>query len=232
MEYSIITPYRNRKGQFQNTSRLVNRLGKISENIKEIIISEYGIPDMRIDKLGTKIVREDSSKIWNRARAINNGYKQSKGEYILILDGDCIPSYDLTLILDILHKKFDPIFLLSQKEDIIDMHSVGNLSIKSQTFKSIGGYDERYEGYGREDKDLEYRILSKNIAYLPFHLTKQDDSTDSKPSSEKIASWEKNKLLFNQKHGENAFKRVYRKKVFLRDFITNPSPFLQGFLHK
>ncbi len=52
-----------------------------------------------------------------------------------------------------------------------------NFSIPKQAFEAINGFDEAYEGYGREDTDVElrlqnlgYRIKSLKGIALQFHL--------------------------------------------------------------
>jgi len=219
MKISIITPYRKRKGQFENLKRLIKNVRGNLPLIKEIIISEYGIHDKRIDSIGNvKILKEDTNEIWNRSKAINLGMKNVKGDVFLVLDSDCIPLPNLDEVLLELHKRFGVIFLWPIVNGFLDTNSVGNLSITEYALSKIGRWDEKFKGYGREDKDIEYKIIKSGMryTYLPFFIKKDDRKTPSRFTEKQKKCWEKNKIYFNKKHGKNAFEKVHGKRVRLK----------------
>ncbi len=216
MKFSLITPYRKRTGQFENLVRLINIVKKNIFSINEIIVSEYGVPDKRLDNLDVKIVREYSISVWNRSRSVNNGVEKAKNKYIVILDSDCIPIIGLDIVLQHLHKRKKAVILWSLNGDAIDLHSTGNFSIERDYFYKLGGLDENYKGYGREDKDLEIRLLKeKEVMYLPFFLLKDDRRTKKPLSKELKYYWRKNKIYFKGKHGRYSTLKVDGGDIFI-----------------
>lgn len=43
----------------------------------------------------------------------------------------------------------------------------GNVSVRKTHFDSVGGFDERFRGYGGEDYDLGYRLLKAGVRFVP-----------------------------------------------------------------
>jgi len=220
MKYSLVTPYRERKGQYENLKRLIDEAKDKMKSVDEIIISEYGLPDEGLDRLGVKVFREPTQGVWNRPRAVNNGLRQCINEYAIVLDSDCIPIRDLDIILAEMNKRKEAVILWVMRGNFLDTHSPGNFSIKVKSFWEIGGYDERFKGYGRADKDFEYRLQENNqLLYLPFCLRKEDGKTNNDLSEQQKQEWEKNKKRFEKKHGKGALKKIYGKRIKIEPFL-------------
>lgn len=43
----------------------------------------------------------------------------------------------------------------------------GNVSLRRSDFQAVGGFDEGFRGYGREDYELAYRLLRAGVRFLP-----------------------------------------------------------------
>lgn len=85
---SFIIPVRDR-----DKKRIKNCVNSLKSDItKEIIIIDYGSKKILKDIPGTKIIRYNKNKIWNKAHAINIGIRASKCDYIGTVDCDMIIS--------------------------------------------------------------------------------------------------------------------------------------------
>ncbi len=168
---------------------------------------------------------------FRKCRILNRAIRESQGEVLIFLDGDCIPhrhfiadhiqmqeaGYYLAgrrmelgpkisqwlsskhvhqgffdfpqprLIVSVLDGESDHLqrsFRVSwdwlrsslRMKSIIDLKGC-NFSVDRRALEAINGFDEAYEGYGREDTDVELRL--KNLGYkikslkglaLQFHL--------------------------------------------------------------
>jgi len=87
---SFIIPVKNR-----DEERIKNCVNSLrGNNTGEIIIVDYG-SEPRISNIeGTKLIRYNKNKIWNKAHAINLGIRAAKYDYIGTVDCDMIISKD------------------------------------------------------------------------------------------------------------------------------------------
>lgn len=129
------------------------------------------------------------------AAARNLAAEKAKGDFLIFLDVDCIPS--ATLIADYL-KHFKSVALLSgqvrylkngatnqdgfltKMEDLSTPDPIRaglenipyslfwslNFACSKTTYQKIGGFDEGYEGYGAEDTDFAFSAEKKQV---PLH---------------------------------------------------------------
>jgi hypothetical protein len=115
---------------------------------------------------GNKIVcaRYEGRDHYHMAHAWNLAVKASSGEYIAIMGTDAIPSEGYVvaarkLIADgcvWMRGKYYKGIMVCQRKEFID----------------AGGYDERFEFYGGEDKDLEFRLKRRGgkFGLMPDNL--------------------------------------------------------------
>ncbi|MHC4544796.1 MAG: galactosyltransferase-related protein, partial [Planctomycetota bacterium] len=120
-----------------------------------------------------KLLIKDTELVYNRytgrdyyhiAHAYNLAVLASSGEYVAIMGADAILSPDYViearkLIAD------DCVWMRGR-------HYKGILVCQRQEFIDAGGYDERFEFYGGEDKDLELRLMrrGKKFGLMPDNL--------------------------------------------------------------
>lgn len=82
----VIIPVRNKERD--RLKKVVNRIK--GDRIGEIIIVDYCSDEPVKHIEGVKIIRYEKSGPWNKAHAINIGFKRSKSKYIITLDADIL----------------------------------------------------------------------------------------------------------------------------------------------
>lgn len=170
-----------------------------------IIVIDYGSEDKSwypevfgsSEKI-TLIQVTENTKIFNKSRALNIGFKQANTEYILSTDIDCIfTSNFIEEVMKVLTSK-KKVIVLSQKIDLdesgqeIKKHepsaSGSCIGINKEWIEKVHGYDEFYTYWGREDNDLVDRaiadgyeivwITNKTKIYHQWHLPAIQDSIE------------------------------------------------------
>lgn len=205
----------------------------------EVVIADDGSGPKTKDVIEEFKIRTGQSvrHVWQeddgfrKSKILNEAVRQSTGDLLIFLDGDCVPHKHfvkahvenhepgkylcgrrvdlsekfsatlsandvrrgyfsfprLRLLLDFIFGESRPfqrsfyigLPWLRRKlgMDRIDDLLGSNYSVLKQAFIAINGYDENYEGYGREDTDVEirlqnlgYQIKSVKGAALQFHL--------------------------------------------------------------
>jgi len=138
----IIIPYRDR----------LEQLELFKKSIKHYMVAK-GIPFELI------IVEQDWTKIFNRGKLLNIGYKVANSllcDYVVFHDIDMIP-----LDVDYSYEEI-PVHLATQRLDF-DEYFGGVTLFPSQLFEKINGFSNEYWGWGFEDDDLLYRCRANNI---------------------------------------------------------------------
>ena len=121
---------------------------------------------------------------WNRSRALNIGARLSTTEYVMTTDVDIIfPPNFLEIVTRNVHPErvlyCHPHYLPNGFQDWDNLHSylgklsVGNINarggcqvIQRQVFFQLGGFDEYYQYWGVEDRDLHHRLMSLGLQEL------------------------------------------------------------------
>ena len=200
--FTFLIPYRKRPGQYKRLSRALESVARLPL-VDEIVISEYGIHDPAIDTLRAVVVTEHCEGIWNRSRCLNHGLKCCRGPFVVVLDADCVPDPRLTVRLKRLHRRWPAVILHVTTGGCLNTHGSGNVGVALDLIRQVGGYDEVFEGYGREDKDLELR-LQPNVAYLG-HMVADDEVSDELTDRD-MEAWDQNAAYFARKHGSVAIR--------------------------
>lgn len=155
---------------------------------------------------------------FRKCRMLNEGIRKSKGDWLIFLDGDCVPHRDF--VRDHLEQSEAGVYLagrrveLGQKlSDTLDVRQIRsgaldfpslklamsilkkdsthfqrsmrvpwkelrrvlgmekiddlkgcNFSVSRRDMEKINGFDEAYEGYGREDTDVEIRLKNLGLS--------------------------------------------------------------------
>ena len=170
---------------------------------------------------------------FNKSKLLNTHIKKIKSDYIWVYDVDVyldvnyvlsqIPTgiqlvrpFEFIINLDE-HEStylFKSNLIKTKKSENKLNHAFGKYSfiLKTDYFKQIEGYDERYEGWGFQDLDLISRLpkkiysgYTKNIAFHMYH-----------PSASR-ENYKKNKELFSKKGN---FKKLIPKKKKMLDKKT------------
>ena len=138
--------------------------------------------------------RIDGITYYHQAKGYNAAMMLGGGEYLVTMGADHIPN---------------PGFIDAIREAVFDGHEWGYVDKTAiiychrDDFIHIGGYDERFEFYGPEDKDImrRLRMLLGAEAILPRELISNIDTPDSK----KVANYR----LPGTKHTFSEMMRKY-----------------------
>jgi hypothetical protein len=197
----VIVPYRNRYDQLISFKSAITNYLK-SKNIDFELI----------------IVEQDDSKLFNRGKLLNIGFKQAKKlkcDYIAFHDVDMLP-----IEVDYSYSEI-PLLLATQRASFDEFFS-SVILFPIEHFEKINGYSNEYWGWGFEDDDLLFRCKVNNIP-----LDKQEL---------KVVSNHTSALKFN---GYNAYvEGLYKPKdeatIFLsfepQDLILNHETFDDEFI--
>ncbi len=106
---------------------------------------------------------------YHMAHARNLSIKASTGDYVVISSADICPAPDY---FSIVRQRLEETSADWLKADLC---YVGVIVCRRQALLDAGGYDERFEGYGSEDKDLILRLHRRGLVSAPYlacdHLT-------------------------------------------------------------
>jgi hypothetical protein len=203
---SLCTPIKNRLDDLRITMPL--RIASANESPPvEIAILDCGSKDglqeymdelieiVRLVRGSFITYKRIERDYWHTAKAHNMGMLMGKGEYVVDLMADA---------------KVYPRFVRCIRTLIDDgciwgraSHFCGNKWVLKQEFIDAGGYDERCELYGPDDKDLDYRLTLRGgkFGLIPDHLISEIYTMDAK----KVANYR----VKGTKHELSAMMRKY-----------------------
>lgn len=151
MKGCIIIPYRNREEHLSN----------FLENVPKKINGSLDIV----------VVEQSDSKLFNRGKLLNVGFceKQNDYDYFIFHDVDMIPfkNVDYSYSKEICH--------LSRHVEQFnykmpyETYLGGVLLFPKDKFLQVNGFSNNYWGWGQEDDNMHFRIISKNL-----EVTKKD----------------------------------------------------------
>ena len=127
-------------------------------------------------------VKYEGEKYYHLAHAWNLAVRASVGDYIVIAGADAIFEKDYVKTLrGLINNNYTWMRARRYK---------GIVAIKRNVFMEIGGYDERFEVYGGEDKDLEARLIRKKEKFglIPRNLV----NVIRTPQSKKLVNYTPN----------------------------------------
>lgn len=214
MIISVVIPHYNASDLLATTVERMRMAADVEHVPVELIVSDDGSSEqhrsalLRLQDTGLKIVF--SERNLGRSGAVNRGVAVAASELILIVDGDCHPGSDkffsshLSAISGadvslggLLKFKND---FWGRYQDIADARRVRqfkagipfsfttqNMMVRKKAFQSVGGFDESYQKYGFEDRDLLIRLLESGarFAYSPSSAVVHCDSRISLTSTAK-----------------------------------------------
>ena len=227
----IVSSYNQNK----TISEILSRLDYSDKNIDEVIIADDGSdPSLELDTNDitknrildlSHLTHED--KGFRKCKILNEAIKKANFDYIIFLDGDCLPHSKFvkdhcalaernffvqgrrcfiqeSQVQRLLDKKTTiPRLILSRKVNGLlkairlprpkikrntSMYGLlgCNLAVWREDLLSVNGFDEDYEGWGREDSDLGARLynlgLQRKVVYgraLVYHLNHPVNKRDN-----------------------------------------------------
>jgi glycosyltransferase involved in cell wall biosynthesis len=190
-----------------------------------------------------------NSRNQGRSTACNTGAAHGKGDYILFLDSDCVPTGTSYLsehlralnagadvscgIISSLRNDFWAEYqhrLTVNRQKSVNNPAAApggttaNILVKRSSFEKAGGFDTRYKHYGFEDRDL--LLCMKNtgsvIRYTSTAVVSHEDDLDLRKICMKMQmSGQYSSLLFRENHPQ-----AYKSMAYYR-FDARVHPWLK-----
>lgn len=184
MIISLCIPVMNRLHDLIKTMPYVLETANASPPV-EIVVLDYCSTDglklwfdrmmqgvYKADENCIRYIRYSGKSTFHRAHAFNLSILASTGDYAVLMGADAIPS---------------PEYVATLRRLIADgynwMHAkdvCGIVAFEKQEFIAAGGYDERFELYGPEDREIEERMLRRGVklGIVPKGLMRVIRTTD------------------------------------------------------
>lgn len=187
----------------------------------EIVILNYNSPDdletyildMQKEALkdGNVLVykKYTGRNYYHMAHARNLSVLASKGEYIVMLSADSLLSENFVQVVRNYLATASPVWMYHQvSQDII--------VCKREEFIEAGGYDERFEFYGPEDRDLTARLYRRGgrVEVLPKSIFDRILT----PDTEKVKNY---RLDISKKEMSRRMRPIYEENVVNHVLIAN-----------
>lgn len=214
MNISYIIPYRSDNEGYRETNlKIVLEWLSNFDDLEIILVEQDAISrlDQRILPLDSKHVFVFNQGIFNKAWALNVGFKEANGDVIAIGDSDitidpkalanafstCLQRFDAVnpysdlidlsaeaskgiLLSDYKRDKLAPMMLDKNRKKVKEhlCFSGGIVLFKSVFYEMLGGFDERFEGWGAEDDAMDIKIraatarittVKNQVAYHLWH---------------------------------------------------------------
>lgn len=193
---TIVIGVRNRTGE--HLERCIYSLQAQTYKYFSVILVDYGSghqPALSIRQTAEKfsfckyIYTETRGHPWNRSRALNIGGRIADTPYLMTTDVDMVfPNNFLQIVMDNVGEKkvlyCAPDFLESSFQDWQNLENYagkfrrGGISSKggcqiipTKTFHKIQGFDETYQYWGTEDRDMNIRLLA--LGFKEYWLNDQ-----------------------------------------------------------
>lgn len=208
---SLCIPVHNRTYDLKRT------LPILLENITpstEIVILDYNSPDDLAeylepyqDKITYK--KYTGRNYYHMAHARNLSVLASRGDFVSIFSADIYISSDyISTITKYINEGY--VWMYGKYP--------GLLTIKKDEFINAGGYDERFEFYGPEDKDLNHRLRRRGL--IPHWIPSGVLFYNNTPDSEKVKNY---RLELSKKEMGDMMWEVFLENEANQPLVANPN---------
>jgi glycosyltransferase involved in cell wall biosynthesis len=203
MLLSYCIPCRNRARDLKKALPSVIAAARRSPPV-EIVVLDYGSDDdlvYYLESLDSYIVRRVfySSPYFHMAHARNLSILAAKGEYTTSSNADTLVDPDFFLVVR---------ELAGQGADVIRAsHGQWNgcMTFRKEEFIAAGGFDERMEFYGPEDRDLARRFELREVRIATFGP--ELIANIRTPNSEKVKGY---RLPLSKEEMHRRMHEIYR----------------------
>jgi len=204
---SFCIPCHNRTYDLKKTLPITVEAANQSPPV-EIVILDYNSPDdlQNYTKKAIQFLdltdgnsflykKYDKRDYFHKAHAFNLAVLTSHGKYCVLMGTDAFPSINYVQELRKLIRE-NCIWMRSD-----ELHGI--ICFKKQEFINTGGYDERFEFYGSEDRDLDARLQrrGRKFGLLPNGVMHVIET----PNSEKIKNY---RLQLSKKEMSQYSKKI------------------------
>ena len=171
---TFILILKNRKKRGLVHLKYISEIKSFFEYADFIIVEDKSDDNLNINTIDSRIkyYRVKSGVKWSRSRLLNFGIKKTETELFLANDVDFI--YDNLFIYRLI--KICNYIDLKKNVLVLPVHQThktncnkkferygGCWIYNTQIIKSIGGFNYKIVGWGKEDRELEYRLFRNNI---------------------------------------------------------------------
>jgi GT2 family glycosyltransferase len=164
MVISYCIPIRNRAKDLKKCLPAVIQAAEYSSPV-EIVIFDYGSTDDLARYIEGKPVRKISypSPFFHMAHARNLAVLAATGEYVTSSNADTVMVQEFFAIVRDLIAKTGAEVVRARRGNFN-----GVMTMKKSAFIAAGGFDERFEFYGPEDRDLALRLQRRQVRHAYF----------------------------------------------------------------
>lgn len=178
----------------------------------EIIVLDYNSPDDLQDYIKDKEVlcpKYTGRDYYHMAHARNLSILETKGKYFIQLGVDNQISLDFIPVIRDLISRYDLAYITVHKNE-------GVVVLPKSEFIKAGGYDERFEFYSPEDKDLYHRLIRRGFS--PLILGGNFTSVIHTPDEEKIKNY---RLPLSKRDMAKAMSQIYHENMKNNVMVAN-----------
>jgi len=215
MIISVCIPCMNRTYDLKETMPYIIKAANYSPPV-EIVVLDYNSQDDLAEYI--KSVRKVTElsyfkyigrDYYHMAHARNLTILSSKGEWIVNFSTDLIPC----------EQYFETIRKIIQQDNYLWLRHnnqfIGVIAIKRDEFIDAGGYDERFEFYGKEDKDLIARLERRGSKFTFITSNLKIIST---PNTEKTKNY---RLKLSRWRMGKISKSIYEDNISNNVLVAN-----------
>jgi hypothetical protein len=193
------------------------------------------------DKIDSYVYLNTGGDFYSRSLGFNKGFNVSNTDYVILADGDCLLDVNFLNSIHNYYAEFDiffvipyanPVYYLSKEEtenfilnnedntgdnskrktDSLRNASGGIGIISSDNYYRVGGFDERFRGWGVEDdafhnKCLEFNLRSKRLTAQMVHLYHSDSFRGGDNYGNNIS-------IYDNDYGKNSYVDVANRVGF------------------
>lgn len=210
---SIITTFKNRPGQPQRLRKVYRSLRGLKNRPETILACQIASQREVGEIIGALSPQPDRVITFNphvdsfwKSRLLNDAISKVLSENVFILDADCeVTDKNVPLhVEEKIEEGYHVIYLAMYPElnitTSLSPNGVGLQGFTKRFWKKVGGFDEDYVGYGREDADfcMKARDDGKPIMYLGGGITHIEHEREEIIHKDE---WQKNQTIFLNKWG-------------------------------
>jgi glycosyltransferase involved in cell wall biosynthesis len=174
---TFVLTCKGRLPHLQQSLPLVTAQPDVNTVVVDVACPQQSANWVRAHAPGVTVLQVHDAAPFNVARARNLGARAATTPWLCFLDSDSLlsPAFSKTVLPLLQNGTY-------WQADAHDHDLAGLVVCPTQTFNAIGGYDETFEGWGCEDRDLSLRLRLAGCArrQLPpnlVHALTHDDTT-------------------------------------------------------